>query len=72
MLLKSTNIIQVWKKIKHFMGSKVLNFSFIFETKNKILTKTHNQDNKHGCQESNKPVEIIKGNIDIFSEFCFS
>ena len=54
------------------MGSKVLNFSFIFETKNKILTKTHNQDNKHGCQESNKPVEIIKGNIDIFSEFCFS
>ena len=59
------------KKIKHFMSSKDLRFSFIFETKNKILAEVHNLDNKKACQESDIPVKIVKDNIDIFSEFIF-
>ena len=35
------------KKIKHFMGGKGLQFSFNYETKNKILAKIHNLDNKN-------------------------
>ena len=58
-------------KIKHFMGCKHLQFSFNFETKNKILTEIHNLDNKKACQESDIPVKIIKDNIDTFSEFIF-
>ena len=34
------------KKIKHFMSGKDLQFSFNFETKNKILAEIHNLDNK--------------------------
>ena len=59
------------KKTKHFMKGKDLKFSFIFETKNKILAEIHNLDNKKPCQESNIPVQIIQDNIDIFSEFIF-
>ena len=59
------------KKIKHFMSGKDLKFSFIFETKNKILAEIHNLDNKKACQESDIPVKIINDNIDIFSEFIF-
>ena len=59
------------KKIKHFMSGKDLKFSFIFETKNKILAEIHNLNNKKACQESDIPVKIIKGNKDIFSEFIF-
>ena len=57
------------KKIKHFMSVKDLQFSFNFETKNKILAEIHNLDKKKACQESDIPVKIIKDNIDIFSEF---
>ena len=53
------------------MGDKDLKFSFLFETKNKILAEIHNLDNKKACQESNVPVKIIKDDIDIFSEFVF-
>ena len=53
------------------MGGKHLQFSFHFETKNKILTEIHNLDNKKACQESDIPVKIIKDNIDTFSEFIF-
>ena len=59
------------KRIKHFMGGKDLQFSFIFETKSKILAAIHNLDNKRAWQESDIPVKIIKNNIDIFSEFIF-
>ena len=34
------------KKIKHFMSGKDLQFSFNFETKNKILTEIHELDKK--------------------------
>ena len=34
------------KKIKHFMSGKDLQFSFSFETKNKILAEIHNLDKK--------------------------
>ena len=34
------------KKIKYFMGGKDIQFSFIFETKNKILAEIHHLDNK--------------------------
>ena len=34
------------------MGSKDLQFPFIFETKNNILAEIHNLDNKKACQES--------------------
>ena len=51
------------------MSGKDLQFSFNFETKNKILAEIHNLDKKEACQESDIPVKIIKGNIDIFSEF---
>ena len=48
-----------------------LQFSFNFETKNKILAETNNLNNKKACQESDIPLKIIKDNIDIFSEFIF-
>ena len=53
------------------MSVEDLKFSFIFETKNKILAEIHNLDNEKACQESDMPVKIIKDNIDIFSEFSF-
>ena len=53
------------------MSSKRLKFSFIFETKNKILAEIHNIENKKACQESDIPVKTVKYNIDIFSEFNF-
>ena len=59
------------KKIKHFMSSKDLKFSFIFEIKNKIFAEIHNLDKKKACQESDIPVKIIKDNIDTFCEFIF-
>ena len=34
------------KKIKHFMSGKDLQFSFNFETKNKILAEIHDLDKK--------------------------
>ena len=33
-------------------GKDLLQFSFNFETKNKILAEIHNLDNKNVCQES--------------------
>ena len=53
------------------MAGKDLQFSFNFETENKILAEIHNLDNKKACQESDIPVKIIKDNIDIFSDFIF-
>ena len=53
------------------MCGKDVKFSFIFETKNKILAENHNLDDKKACQESEIPVEITKDNIDIFSELFF-
>ena len=46
MLLKSSKIIQVQKKIKHFMSGKDLQLSFNFQTKNKILADIHHLDEK--------------------------
>ena len=60
------------KKIKHFMSGKDLQFSFNFETKNRILAEIHNLDSKKACQESDIPVKIIIVNIDIFSESIFN
>ena len=40
------------------MGGKDLQFSFNFETKNKILAEIHSIDNKEACQESDIPVKI--------------
>ena len=54
------------KKIKHFTSGKNLKFSFIFETKNRILAEINNLDNKKACQESNILVKIIKDKIGIF------
>ena len=51
------------------MSAKDLQFSFNFETKNKILAEIHNLDKKKACHESDIPVKIIEDNIDIFSEF---
>ena len=53
------------------MGGKDLQVSFNFETKNKILAEIHNLDNKKDCKEGNIPVQTIKDNTDIFSEFTF-
>ena len=39
------------KKIKHFMSGKELQFSFNFETKNKILAEIHDLDSKKACQD---------------------
>ena len=55
--------------IKLFMSGKDLQFSFDFDTKNKILVEIHNLDKKKACQESDITVKIIKDKIDIFSEF---
>ena len=49
------------------MGGKDLQFSFIFEAKNKV----HNLDNKNACQERDIPVKIIKDNIYIFVYLFF-
>ena len=51
------------------MSGNDLQFSFSFETKNKILAEIHNIDKKKACQESDIQVKIIKENIDTFSEF---
>ena len=51
------------------ISGKDLQFSFNFETENKILAEIHNLDKKKACQESDIPVKISKDNIDIFSEF---
>ena len=53
------------------MGGKDLQFSFNFETKNKLLAEIHNLDNKKDCRRSDIPVKIITDNIDIFSDFIF-
>ena len=57
--------------IEGVMSGKDLQFSFNFETKNKILAEIHNVDDKKACQESNITVKLCKDNIDIFSEFIF-
>ena len=54
------------------MVGKDLQFSFNFETKNKISAEIRNLDNKKACQESDLPVKIIKDNIDIFFWIYFS
>ena len=41
------------------MNGEDLQFSFNFETKNKILAEIHKLDNKKTCQESDIPVKII-------------
>ena len=51
------------------MSGQDLQFSFNFETKNKILAEIHNLDLKKVCQESDIPLKIIKENIEFFSEF---
>ena len=54
------------------MSGKDLQFSFNFETKNKILAEIHNLDNKKACQEIDIPVKIIKDdNIDFFLNLFF-
>ena len=53
------------------MGGKDLQFSSIFEAKNKVLAEIHNRDNKNACQERDMPVKIIKDNIYIFCVFIF-
>ena len=53
------------------MGGKDLQFSFSFDTKNKILAEIHNLDNKKVCQESDIQVKVIKDNIDIFLNLFF-
>ena len=60
-----------YEKIKYFMGGKVLQFSFSFDTKNKILAEIHNLDNKKVCQESDIQVKVIKDKIDIFLDLLF-
>ena len=44
------------------MGGKDLKFSFIFETKNKILAQIHNLDKKNACQESGDIPFKVKSN----------
>ena len=68
---KEVQILFKYKKNTHFMGGKDLQVSFNFETKNKILAEIHNLDNKKDCKEGNIPVQTIKDNTDIFSEFTF-
>ena len=53
------------------MSGKDLQFSFNFETKNKILAEIHNLDKKKACQESDVPVKIIKDNVNIFQNLSF-
>ena len=53
------------------MSGKDLKFSFVFETKNKILAEIYNLDNKKACQESDTLVKIIKDITDIFSEYVY-
>ena len=53
------------------MGGKDLQFSFSFDTKNKILAEIHNLDNKKVCQESDIQVKVIKDKIDIFLNLLF-
>ena len=54
------------------MVGEDLQFSFNFETKNKISAEIHKLDNKKACQESDLPVKIIKDNIDIFFWIYFT
>ena len=53
------------------MNGKDLQFSFNFETKNKVLAEIHYLNNKSACKESDIPVKIIKDNIDTFLNLFF-
>ena len=59
------------KQIKHFMSGKNLQFSFSFQTKNKILAEIRNPDKKKACQESDMPVKILKIILVFFQNLFF-
>ena len=51
------------------MSGKDLQFSFIFETKNKILPEINNLNNQKAYQESYIPLKVIKDNIFFLNLF---
>ena len=53
------------------MDGKNLNISFIFQTKNKILTEIHKLDNKKTSEEGDIPVKTVKDSIHTLSGFVF-
>ena len=61
-----TQLFEICFCLQGFVKVTIVQFSFMFETKNKTLAEIRNLDNKNACQESDIPVKIIKDNIDIF------
>ena len=58
--------------MKEKMKNKNMFFSFSFVTKETILNELRKLNPKKACQESDIPVKIIKGNLDIVSNFVYN
>ena len=54
------------------MKNKNMSFSFSFVTKETILNELGKLNPEKACQESDIPVKIIKGNLDIVSNFVYN
>ena len=65
---KKTSII----KIKSKMNNKNMSRSFSFVIKETVLNVLSKLNSKKACQEGDIPVKIIKGNLDIVSNFVYN
>ena len=54
------------------MKNKKMTFSFSFVTKETILNQLPKFNPEKACQESDIPVKIIKGNLDLASTFVYN
>ena len=59
-------------KIKEKMKNKNMSFSFSFVTKETILNELGKLNPEKACQESDIPVKIVTGNLDIVSNFVYN
>ena len=59
-------------KIKEMIGKKNLPFFFKFIDRKKVFNELQKLKNKKACQGSDIPVKIIKGNINIITNFIYN
>ena len=54
------------------MKNKSMSYSFSFVTKETILNELGKLNPKKACQENDVPINIIKKNLDIASNFVYN
>ena len=71
-IIKSIEKFRVHQNIKLIKGCLLNNSTFSFDeiTISNIEEELKNFDSSKAVQESEIPIKIIKGNINIFSTFC--